>query len=111
MTMRGTIRVGVNGFGAIGKRVVEAQRQQELATSGPYAHVRHPQYVGFVPIVFGFILQWPTLLTLGMFPVVAWMYARQARSEEGEAYRRYAEAVRAFVPRRSRGADAGGDRG
>jgi protein-S-isoprenylcysteine O-methyltransferase Ste14 len=83
-----------------------AQREQRLATTGPYAHVRHPQYVAFLLIMFGFLLQWPTLLTLVMFPVLVWMYARLAKSEEaealagfGEEYERYKEATPAFFPR------------
>jgi protein-S-isoprenylcysteine O-methyltransferase Ste14 len=44
--------------------------------------VRHPQYVGFILVMFGFLLQWPTLLTLAMFPVLVWMYVRLARQEE-----------------------------
>ena len=83
-----------------------AQRKHALATTGPYAYVRHPQYVGFVLVMFGFLLQWPTLLTLAMFPVLVWMYVRLARSEEqeaivtfGEAYRQYARSVPAFIPR------------
>jgi methanethiol S-methyltransferase len=75
--------------------------------------VRHPQYVGFVMIMFGFLLQWPTLLTLAMFPVLVWMYVRLARAEErdaiasfGDAYRQYIARVPAFVPRLSRPADA-----
>ncbi|HET8850934.1 MAG TPA: isoprenylcysteine carboxylmethyltransferase family protein [Ktedonobacteraceae bacterium] len=40
----------------------KAQRTQTLATTGPYAHLRHPQYVGFILIMIGFLLQWPTLL-------------------------------------------------
>ena len=86
----------------------KAQRRGELATTGPYAHVRHPQYVGFILIMFGFLLQWPTLLTLVMFPVLVWMYVRLARSEEreveadfGETYRAYARRVPAFLPRLS----------
>ena len=82
-----------------------AQRTGKLATSGPYAHVRHPQYVGFVFVLFGFLLQWPTLLTLLMFPVLVVMYVRLARAEErdalnefGDAYRRYMTQVPAFVP-------------
>ena len=47
-----------------------------LATDGLYARVRHPQYVGFVLVMFGFLLQWPTLLTLLMFPVLVVMYVR-----------------------------------
>jgi protein-S-isoprenylcysteine O-methyltransferase Ste14 len=83
----------------------EAQRAGTLAATGPYAYVRHPQYVGFVLVMFGFLLQWPTLLTLAMFPVLAWMYARLARREErevmaefGDVYRRYAAQVPAYIP-------------
>ncbi len=83
----------------------DAQRGQRLAVTGPYAHVRHPQYDGFVLIVFGFLLQWPTLITLAMFPVLITMYVNLARREErdaaaafGDAYRRYAEVTPAFVP-------------
>jgi hypothetical protein len=43
--------------------------------------VRHPQYVGFVVIMIGFLLQWPTLATLLMFPVLVWFYVRLARRE------------------------------
>lgn len=84
-----------------------AQREGRLATTGPYARVRHPQYAAFVLIMLGFLLQWPTILTLAMFPVLAWMYARLARSEEREAlahfgdeYARYMAATPAFWPRR-----------
>jgi protein-S-isoprenylcysteine O-methyltransferase Ste14 len=83
----------------------EAQRTHWLATTGPYAHVRHPQYVGFILIMLGFLLQWPTLPTLVMFPILAVMYVRLARREErealtafGEAYARYAANTPAFFP-------------
>lgn len=83
----------------------QAQRAGQLATRGPYARVRHPQYVGFVLILFGFLLQWPTLLTLIMFPILVTMYVRLARQEErevaaefGEAYARYAAQTPAFLP-------------
>ena len=83
----------------------QAQRKGELAVTGPYAYVRHPQYVGFILVLFGFLLQWPTLLTLAMFPVLVWMYVRLAREEEreaaatfGTAYESYAAAVPGFIP-------------
>lgn len=83
-----------------------AQLLREPATTGPYAYVRHPQYVAFIVIMLGFLLQWPTLLTLAMFPILVWMYVRLARREErevraefGEAYARYAAATPAFFPR------------
>src|SRR3990170_357201 len=62
----------------------QAQREHRLAMTGPYAHVRHPQYVGFVSIMFGFLLQWPTLITLIMFPILVFMYARLATREEAD---------------------------
>ena len=61
-----------------------AQQAGRLATTGPYARVRHPQYVGFILIMFGFLLQWPTLLTLAMFPVLVWMYVRLARARNAK---------------------------
>lgn len=83
-----------------------AQSVHRLATEGPYARIRHPQYAAFVLVMLGFLAQWPTILTLAMFPVLVWMYARLARHEErematefGEDYRRYAAATPAFLPR------------
>ena len=91
------------------KVLYRAQRAHRLATEGPYARIRHPQYVAFVLIMLGFLVQWPTLLTLAMFPVLVWMYARLARREErematefGEAYRRYVAATPAVFPARRR---------
>jgi len=82
-----------------------AQQRHTLATGGPYARIRHPQYVAFVLIMFGFLLQWPTILTLLMFPVLVYMYARLARREEaetrtafGETYVRYEAVTPAFLP-------------
>lgn len=83
-----------------------AQKTRQLATTGPYAVVRHPQYIAFIVIMFGFLLQWPTLLTLLMFPVLVVMYVRLARREEreaeaafGEEWHRYAVRTPAFLPR------------
>jgi len=84
----------------------EAQQHRQLATSGPYAYVRHPQYVGFILIMFGFLLQWPTLLTLGMFPVLVIMYVHLAHQEErevrtqfGAEYERHAASTPGWLPR------------
>ncbi|MDO8501992.1 MAG: methyltransferase [Gemmatimonadaceae bacterium] len=56
-----------------------AQRSENLAVTGPYARIRHPQYAAFILIMTGFVLQWPTLPTLLMFPVLVVMYFRLAR--------------------------------
>lgn len=88
------------------KVLYDAQRAHTLATTGPYARVRHPQYDGFVLIMLGFLLQWPTLITLIMFPILVFMYVRLAGREEqevliefGATYRRYMLSTPAFVPR------------
>ncbi|MBI5658152.1 MAG: isoprenylcysteine carboxylmethyltransferase family protein [Nitrosomonadales bacterium] len=87
------------------KALYRAQRRHGLATTGPYARVRHPQYDAFALIMFGFLLQWPTILTLLMFPVLVWMYVRLARTEErdaeaefGERWREYAAHTPEFIP-------------
>lgn len=97
------------GFGLLSKAwkiLYAAQREHRLAMTGPYARIRHPQYVAFIIIMVGFLLQWPTLLTLTMFPVLVWMYVRLARSEErdakqefGETWEVYAQQTPAFIPR------------
>ena len=75
----------------------QAQRQHRLATTGAYASVRHPQYVGFIVIMLGFLLQWPTILTLLMFPLLVWMYVRLARHEEAAARREFGAAYDAYA--------------
>ncbi|HBA40580.1 MAG TPA: isoprenylcysteine carboxyl methyltransferase [Deltaproteobacteria bacterium] len=83
-----------------------AQRTHQLALTGPYGLVRHPQYVAFALVMLGFLIQWPTVLTLLMFPVLLSMYVRLARKEEqealqefGEEYAYYAATTPAFLPR------------
>ena len=92
------------------KVLYQAQRTHSLATTGAYARLRHPQYVAFVLIMFGFLLQWMTILTLLMFPVLVWMYVKLARREEQEAlaefgdeYARYFQQTPGFIPHISAG--------
>ena len=82
-----------------------AARTGTLASTGPYAHVRHPQYGGLLLIMTGFLVQWPTIPTLAMFPVLAIVYARLARNEErevaarlGDTWAGYAARTPAFLP-------------
>jgi protein-S-isoprenylcysteine O-methyltransferase Ste14 len=56
--------------------------------------------------MFGFLFQWPTLITLIMFPILVYMYARLAHREEqevlaefGDEYCRYMARTPAFLPR------------
>lgn len=84
----------------------KAQKHRSLATTGWYARCRHPQYIAFIMIMFGFLLQWPTLPTLVMFPILVIVYVRLAKREEqmalkefGDEYRHYMETAPAWVPK------------
>ena len=79
-----------------------AQQRNALATAGLYARVRHPQYVAFVLILLGFLLQWPTLLTLVMFPVLLVMYGRLAVTEEAEMGKQFGADFDAYAARTPR---------
>lgn len=81
------------------------QQAGSLAITGWYAHCRHPQYIAFILIMFGFLLQWPTIPTVVLFPVLVVVYVRLARHEErlaiqefGDAYRHYMESTPAWIP-------------
>lgn len=60
----------------------KSQKVNKLVVSGAYQYIRHPQYTGFVLIIIGFLLQWPTLITLIMAPILIWRYIRLGRDEE-----------------------------
>ena len=104
-----SIAVTIGGFwllAAAWPRLYAAQKARQLATDGIYARLRHPQYLGFILVMLGFLLQWPTLLTLLMFPILAFMYLRLAILEEreaeqafGQAWRDYAARTPRFIPR------------
>lgn len=60
----------------------------------------------------GFLLQWPTLLTLAMFPILVFMCVRLARREAaeaeqafGEEWAEYARRTPPFFPRWRAGHD------
>ncbi|MFI9201607.1 methyltransferase family protein [Streptomyces sp. NPDC053048] len=76
-----------------------AAQNDRLATTGPYARVRHPQYDGLLLVMIGFLLQWPTIPTLIMFPILVYVYARLARNEEREVAQRFGDAWDAYAAR------------
>ncbi len=76
-----------------------------LVTGGLYARIRHPQYAGLFLITVGMLIQWPTLLTLVMSPLLTWAYYRLAMREEqemvarfGSTYETYRNRTSAFFP-------------
>ncbi len=86
--------------------LIHASEGKELVTHGIYARIRHPQYVGLFLITLGLLVQWPTLITLIMWPILTFSYYRLSKKEEAEvsrqipeAYSMYKEKVPTFVPR------------
>lgn len=78
----------------------------ELVTDGIYKFIRHPQYSGFILMILGFLIQWPTIVTLIMAPVLLLMYIKLARREERELiklfgidYINYMHQVSRFFPK------------
>jgi len=81
------------------------QAEGQLVTTGVYAHVRHPQYLGFILLTFGMLIQWVTIPILLMWPILAILYYRLARKEEedmeatfGSKYQEYKRKVPMFIP-------------
>lgn len=77
-----------------------------LVTTGLYGIVRHPQYTGIIIGTAAFLVQWPTILTVIMWPILVYAYYRQAIKEEreleknfGEKYRLYKQKVPMLIPR------------
>jgi protein-S-isoprenylcysteine O-methyltransferase Ste14 len=62
-------------------------------------------YVPFVLVMLGFLFQWPTLMTLIMFPILVWNYVHLSHKEEkevelefGDAYKKYANVIPRYFP-------------
>lgn len=101
----------LGGFWLLSKAwpvLYKAQRTGTLASTGPYSRIRHPQYAAFILVMFGFLLQWPTIITVLLFPILVVTYVRLAHQEEksalaefGEKYRQYMEQVPAWWPRKT----------
>jgi hypothetical protein len=82
-------------------------KDRYLAVTGPYAHLRHPLYLGSFIVGLGLVLAGGRWLFLPLFlGIFLWMYGRAVRLEAveletryGEAYRRYRAQVPGFLPR------------
>lgn len=89
------------------RQVYKARREDRLVTGGLYTLVRHPQYTGLFIALFGEgVVHWPTLFSVGLFPVVVLAYTWLAHREErqmltrfGDGYRAYQRRVPMFIPR------------
>ena len=82
------------------------QAQRKIAADGLYRYVRHPQYSGFILVILGFLIQWPTLITLAMAPFLIARYVLLAKKEEKfmldnfpAEYAQYIKDKPRFIPR------------
>ena len=88
---------------AIGWKQIHAATS--LVTSGIYKYMRHPQYTGIFLFTLGWIMHWPSVVTLVLWPVLTAAYVwlakfeeRQAIEEFGEVYKEYSTKTKRFIP-------------
>lgn len=102
-----SVGTGISLFGivliAIGWKQIHGS--EGLVKNGLYKFIRHPQYTGIFLFTFGWIMHWPTVLTLILWPILIAAYVWLSRFEEkcaleefGDSYRIYARATKRFIP-------------
>jgi protein-S-isoprenylcysteine O-methyltransferase Ste14 len=76
----------------------------KLVTSGPYAIVRHPMYLGLITAALGSLLLYRTWTTAAFVIFAPFLLLRARREEQalsaefGEAWQAYAARVRMILP-------------
>lgn len=99
--------IGIGLFAHGWREVYRARKEERLVTGGLYRYVRHPQYTGLFLALFGEgIVHWPTLFSVGLFPLIVLAYYFLARKEErdmiarfGDEYLSYRRRVPMLIPR------------
>jgi protein-S-isoprenylcysteine O-methyltransferase Ste14 len=106
LTLGVTLRLGP--MLELGRRfvsVVAIQEGHTLHTSGFYAAVRHPSYLGILLMDLGFAGVFRSVVALALMPVVFWMFKRRMDVEEafmveqfGAGYRDYMGRTKRILP-------------
>jgi methanethiol S-methyltransferase len=110
MTILHLISNGIIFFGLYimykGWMLIYGSKGESLVTEGVYSYIRHPQYSGLFLVTIGFLIQWPSLTTLIMWPILIFAYYRLSMREErdmikqfGQGYSEYKKRVPAFIPK------------
>lgn len=77
----------------------QVYQSDDLVTGGLYRYSRNPQYLGIILIALGWVVGWPTVLTLALFPLVLYSYYRLSRKEEEEMLERHGERYSSYMDR------------
>lgn len=78
-------------------------KKQSFVKNGIYKYSRHPQYLGFILVVFGWFIDWPTLITIIFTPILIYKYTKVCLIEEKEIlknhpeYQKYIDEVPLFL--------------
>jgi protein-S-isoprenylcysteine O-methyltransferase Ste14 len=64
-------------------------KNEGLVTTGIYGYSRHPQYLGFIMVIVGWMIGWPTVMTIFFGCTLLFMYIRVCRKEEQELKEEY----------------------
>jgi len=82
--------------------VVAIQEGHTLHTSGFYAVVRHPSYLGILLMDLGFAGVFRSVVALALMPLVFWMFKRRMDVEEGFMVEQFGDDYRAYMARTAR---------
>ena len=93
------------GLAIIAIGLAQIHRAKGLITTRIYRYIRHPQYTGILLFTFGWLVHWPSIVMLVLWPILIVMYAwlakqeeKQALEEYGEDYIVYAKRTKRFIP-------------
>jgi protein-S-isoprenylcysteine O-methyltransferase Ste14 len=97
--------LGIKGVTEMGLKVAETHRAESVISTGVYARVRHPQYLGAILAHIGasflFSGLYSLLVTLLVIPVnyiLCWKEEKEMIREFGEEYREYQKSVPMLFP-------------
>ncbi|MCL5027403.1 MAG: isoprenylcysteine carboxylmethyltransferase family protein [Bacteroidetes bacterium] len=83
----------------------QIHRGTGLVKTGIYRFMRHPQYTGILLFTLGWLVHWPSIVTLALWPLLIIMYVWLAKQEEkqaideyGDDYIAYAKQTKRFIP-------------
>jgi len=79
-----------------GWQKIHTADKNELITDGIYGYIRHPQYLGMWLVTVGFLIQWPTIITLLMWPVLMILYHHLSKREEKSLQEKFGKEFKQY---------------